>query len=128
MGQVSHGAPRGALINGVAVATLLAAATWAFGSGFLREINRPPQGGPSPARVVVMTPAAPASGLAPLQTYAVTAPRPFVRRRAPPLLDVPPAVVAPAAEQAGVTASATESAPAPASAAASQSTPQDPSA
>lgn len=113
-GETILGAPHARWANRAAVAALAIASLWAFASSFSRELARPPEGGRTDAKVVVMAAPPPASGLAPLRTYAVTTPqRPAGRIQArPPMLDVPsfaassPAQGAPSAGAASKPASA----------------------
>ena len=111
MGERINGAPHAPWANRWAVTALAAVSAWAFVSSFTRELSRLPDAATA-AKVVVMTPAPPDPGMAPLRTYAVAAPPRPSPRPAPPLLDVPafPAAAAapqaPAAGQDGVPASA----------------------
>jgi hypothetical protein len=121
MGESIKGAPHPSWENRWAVIGLAVASAWAFGTSFGRELARFPEGAESPAKVVVMAPAPPEPGMAPLRTYAVAAPQRAVARpkETPLLLDIPALAAAqpsPSADASGVPASTTasDSAPGPA--------------
>jgi hypothetical protein len=115
MGETIKGAPHVPWVNRWAVTALAVASAWAFGTNFGRELARFSEGAESSAKVVVMAPAAPEPGMAPLRTYAVAAPARPIPRAKPLLLDIPALAsdqastgsAAPTAGSAAVAASAT---------------------
>lgn len=112
MGDRIAGAPHGRWVNWTALTALGAVSAWAFTGSFTRELLRPPEARSTPAKVVVLAPPPPASGLEPLRTYALEAPRPIVRHKSvePPAPVMAPseailATGAPSAETVGIPAS-----------------------